>query len=294
MSFESNGDIKASSPNSTKPKLFPLVIILVAALGLILGIYLITPVEGVVPQIYRVQEGDSLGAIAQRLGTTPESIIAANVESYPLLAEGRIRTGWDLLYEVDGPIARWQAILDPALTSEIVVKISDQIGVLFRAFRFEDSSEGRADAEFILFQCLNPYRLDNEKLPLVRDDELFDIAQARAEIMTGVRSESLTEFPLCEKCVQLTSSISGRIIIFERELARCEIVKKDWSVDPSDRALILGEFERIGLGSSWRAETSSADVANSCFRRCSFDMMTSSRLMGKHLLILSYNLSHKF
>ncbi len=260
MSSESNGDIKANSSNSTKPKLLPLAIITVAALGLVLGIYLAAPIRGAVSQIYRVQEGDSLGAIAQRLGATPESIIAANVESYPLLAEGRIRTGWDLVYEVDGPIARWQAILDPVLNSERVVKLLDQIGVLFRAFRFEDSSEGRADAEFILFQCLNPYRWDNEKLPLVRDDELFDIAQARAEIMNGVRDESLDEFPLCENCVQLTSSKSGRRKIFGRVLTECEVLVKDWSVDPDDRDIILGDFERIGLGSSWRADTSSGVV----------------------------------
>jgi hypothetical protein len=260
MSFESNGDIKANSSNFTKPKLFPLGIIIVAALGLVLGIYLAAPIRGAVSQIYRVQEGDSLRAIAQRLGTTPESIITANVEAYPLLVEGRMRTGWDLVYKVDGPIARWQAILNPVLNSEIVVKLLDQIGVLFRAFRFEDSSEGRADAEFILFQCLNPYRFDNEKLPLVRDDELFDIAQARAEIMNGVRDDSINDFPICDDCIQLTSLLSGRILISGRELARCEIVEKDWSVDPGDRVVILGDFERIGLGSSWRAETSSGVV----------------------------------
>jgi len=80
--------------------------------GVLLGWWLVQPVSAAQEQVYMVQAGDTLAAVAARLGVSEDTLITQNAERYPKIADGRLWVGWELTYTAGDHRPRWQKVLE--------------------------------------------------------------------------------------------------------------------------------------------------------------------------------------
>lgn len=203
--------------------------------GIALGFWLAQPSDARQTTTYQVRPGDSLTALAVRLNVSPEDLVAWNRDRYPRIASGRLQEGWTLVVYTDTSLPRWRVLITPLLNAEPARAALDAV---VRWFQEQDSITAwrHYDAEHTFYVCVNDGRAARGASRVEYDPELFELAQARAEIYTGVRTGSLTDYPLCDGCVELRAWGGG--------VGFCGRPPKEWLNNP----LFYGEYRAAGVG----------------------------------------------
>src|SRR3972149_2567349 len=207
---------------------------LAALLGLALGVWLSMPVGAVEERVLQVQPGDSLSRIAAELAVSEQDLIAWNQEAYPLIAERRVQIGWVLEYHLGDELPRWRVLVAPLLETKTGQQLAAWIQYSTESFGDPEKSSDRLETRYIL-GWINYYRREAGLPELYRDFDLDRLAEARAEIYTGVRDKPLNDYPLCEVCVEIRS-----------RWFQTGSVGMDWQY--TEKEALLGDYVTIGIG----------------------------------------------
>ncbi len=243
-------DTQAVLPVQDEPKVInwkPWALrVLFGALGILLGLWLSMPVSSIVEHTYKVHPGDSLERVANQLEIDADEMIALNGETYPLINDGRLQEGWSLVYIEGGETPRWRYIIDEIIgwfkgtrlgrgLENDIARIENEQYMNPLGGRPQNKTafaQGR-----YLISLINYLREEKGAGPVSEDEELMLLAQARAAIMCGIYDEPYSNYPLCEGCVELRSSLYGNHTVSPHW-------DTDWQINFSH--ILLGEYDYVG------------------------------------------------
>lgn len=238
-------------------------LLIVMTLGAAFGWWLSLPMPDATARAHRVQEGETLGTIAEANGATVIDLIALNAVRHPgLVARGEqpLPAGWELTLQVgDEAMPRWSAWLLSAAGA-----ILERVGPMLQAKVAElvpppvpqrsasaGASNPTAPAGFDYDGALEIVRLTNEQRaaaglpPLTIDEGLMEIARKRAtEVVGDWGHQGLWDD--CGACAE-------NIIQGPGQATMGRLVTR-WMESDGHRANILGPgLTRMGVG-VYRAE----------------------------------------
>jgi hypothetical protein len=236
------------------------------ALGILLGLWLSMPVSTIfVENIYQVQPGDSLERVAEQLEIDADELIAMNRATYPLINDGRLQEGWKLIYLENGLVPRWRSIIDKiagwfegtglgrGLQNDLTRIENEQYKNPLGGIDSNKTAIGHAK---YMVDLINYLRSRQGLDDLREDDQLMILAQSRAAVCLGIYNEPLSNYPLCDGCVEIRSNRHGKVAVDP-----AEYYATGWTTAYPN--ILFGDYEYIGIGTLYspKGDYSACSVA---------------------------------
>ncbi len=235
--------------------------VLFGALGILLGLWLSMPVSSIVEQTYQAQPGDSLERVAEQLEIEADELIAINGETYPAIIEGRLQEGWELTYLDGGDVQRWRSIVDDVAEwfegTGLGRGLKNDLGLIENDQYINPLGGSRHNKTAIahgryVISVINDLRTMQGLDELKQDDELMILAQSRAAVCLGIFNEPMSNYPLCDGCIELRSDHHGMMAVDP-------VGTSGWKTKYPG-ILFSEDYEHIGVGTLY----SSSGVNEAC------------------------------